>query len=171
MCSYFYKDSQISEFSYRTLQRAPESDDERYGKLQDETDASEHAADNCKHLNLLLFRDTSMLGLQECFSVLFQCRALRLRQCEVAETFPYIIDGLSGRMHHIFRIETVIPQLVHHDFISREIYALPRMVLHHALRRHQQGALTELVSVRPVFQMTYRTHSEDETLARLPPDQ
>ena len=37
MCAYFYKDSQISEFSYRTLQRAPESDDERYGKLQDET--------------------------------------------------------------------------------------------------------------------------------------
>ena len=94
MCTYFYKDSQISEFSYRTLQRAPESDDERYGKLQDETDASEHAADNCKHLNLLLFRDTSMLGLQECFFVLFQCRALRLRQCEVAETFPYMIDGL-----------------------------------------------------------------------------
>lgn len=37
MCAYFYKDSQISEFSYRTLQRAPESNDERYGKLQDET--------------------------------------------------------------------------------------------------------------------------------------
>ena len=37
------------------------------------------------------------------------------------ETFADIIDRLLRRMAHVFRIETVVAQLVHHDFIGREV--------------------------------------------------
>ena len=37
------------------------------------------------------------------------------------ETFADIIDCLLRRMAHVFRIETVVAQLVHHDFIGREV--------------------------------------------------
>ena len=37
------------------------------------------------------------------------------------ETFADIIDRLLRRMAHVFGVETVVAQLVHHDFIGREV--------------------------------------------------
>ena len=37
------------------------------------------------------------------------------------EAFADIIDCLLRRMAHVFRIETVVAELVHHDFICREV--------------------------------------------------
>ena len=37
------------------------------------------------------------------------------------ETFADIIDRLLRRMAHVFRVETVVAELVHHDFIGREV--------------------------------------------------
>ena len=37
------------------------------------------------------------------------------------ETFADIIDCLLRRMAHVFCVETVVAELVHHDFIGREV--------------------------------------------------
>ena len=37
------------------------------------------------------------------------------------EAFADIIDRLLRRMAHVFGVETVVAQLVHHDFIGREV--------------------------------------------------
>ena len=67
-----------------------------------------------------------MLRLQKCFPVLFQCCPFSFGQCEIAESFPYIVYGLLGRVHHVFCIETVVPQLVHHQFVGREVGGVAR---------------------------------------------
>ena len=69
-------------------------------------------------------------------------------------------------MRHVFPVETVIPQLIHHDFVGREILAaLPDDgVLHQRVYGEQQSALAELVEVCPVAQVPDRADGEDEFL-------
>ena len=47
------------------------------------------------------------------------------RRCKIAiaETFPDVLNGKRTGMHHIVSIETIITQLIYHNFIRRKIVA------------------------------------------------
>ena len=53
--------------------------------------------------------------------LLLKTRVFVRVQSPSEETFADIIDRLLRRMAHVFRIEAVVAQLVHHDFICREV--------------------------------------------------
>ena len=39
----------------------------------------------------------------------------------IQESLPSIVNREAGHMQHIIRVESVVPQLVQHDLVSREI--------------------------------------------------
>ena len=105
-----------------------------------------------------------MPGFQESLPVFFQRRSFVFRQCEIAEPLPDIVHGLGRGMKHILGIEAVVPQLVHHYLVAREIHASFREGLTQGLCRHQENAFAYLVAVGPVLEMAYRAHRKNEFL-------
>ena len=88
------------------------------------------------------------------------------------ETFADIIDRLLRRMAHVFRIETVVAQLVHHYFVGWEVVGEVERI-HAQVGREsgkkivdaeQKGLLADLISMSPVLEMADRTDGEDELL-------
>ena len=77
-----------------------------------------------------------------------------------AECLPNVFDGRFGRMHHVPLIETVVAQVVHQDFVGREIAALGQ-AFRQCVRGQNQRRLAQRVLGRSVAQMTYRTDGED----------
>ena len=84
------------------------------------------------------------------------------RRCKIAiaETFPDILNGKRTGMHHIVSIETIITQLIYHDFIRREIVAEIHLTTN-LVNCDEQIRLTELVAMQAVFEVTYRTDSKE----------
>ena len=64
-------------------------------------------------------------------------------------------------MQHIVGIETVLPQFVHHDFVSWEIGGVFREFLLQSVDGKQEGSFAELVTVCSVFPMADRTDGEE----------
>ena len=65
-------------------------------------------------------------------------------------------------MAHVLCIEPVVAQLVHHDFISREVVASFAPYLFYA---KQEGGLAELIAMRSVLEVAYRADSEYDVLS------
>ena len=70
-------------------------------------------------------------------------------------------------MQHIVGIETVLPQFVHHDFVSREIGGVFREFLLQSVDGKQEGGFAELVAVCSVFPMADRTDGEEYLQLRI----
>jgi hypothetical protein len=73
-------------------------------------------------------------------------------------------------MAHVLCVETVVAELVHHDFVCREI--IGRMTWGYAqvhrkppekiVYAQKKGGLAYLVAVGPILEVTYRTDCEYE---------
>ena len=63
-------------------------------------------------------------------------------------------------MHHVPFVEAVVAQVVHQDFVGREIAALGQ-AFRQCMRGQNQRRLAQRVLGRSVAQMTYRTDGED----------
>ena len=58
------------------------------------------------------------------------------------------------------RLKPVIPELVHHDFVCREISDVLRKCLFQFVDCKQQGRLTYLIPMRAVFPMPNRANGK-----------
>ena len=70
-----------------------------------------------------------------------------------------MIYGLLGRVTHVLSIETVVAELVHDDFICREIVRT-RTACDYTVNSKKKGGLAQLVPVRSVLEVAYRADSE-----------
>ena len=83
----------------------------------------------------------------------------------VAESFPDIIHCLLRRVQHVFSIEPVVPEFVHHYFVCGKIIAvsvIPAYLIH----SQQERAFAQLVFMRPVPEMPYGADREYHFLFR-----
>ena len=69
-------------------------------------------------------------------------------------------------MYHVFRIEPVVPQLVEHDFIRREIDASAWESAAELFFSKQECRLAELVAVGPVLEVTDRADRQEKDRVR-----
>ena len=65
-----------------------------------------------------------MTSAPEGADVFFQAILFVSRESPCGESFPDVVYCLRGRVAHVFSIETVVPELVHHYFVCREIICL-----------------------------------------------
>ena len=77
-----------------------------------------------------------------------------------AESFPDVIGSRFGRMGHIPVVKALVPQIVHHDFVSRKITAVGKP-LPQGMCRHDQRCFAQLVFGESVPQVAYRTDGEN----------
>ena len=91
--------------------------------------------------------------------------------CE--EPFADIIDCLLGRVAHVLGVEAVIAELVHHDFVCREIVGRVSWV-HAEVRRisseevidaKKKSGFADLVAMGSVLEVAYWADSEDQLLS------
>ena len=68
-------------------------------------------------------------------------------------------------MEHVIGIETVVAELVHHDFVGREIFAPVMEDGAEPVSGKQQGGLADLIAVRPILEMSDRADSQDEAFS------
>ena len=69
----------------------------------------------------------------------------------VNEALPDVIDGLFGRVEHIFCIEAVVAQFVELDFVGREVAYLLRAFLLHGFHSQQQCGLRQSALVETIL--------------------
>ena len=111
-----------------------------------------------------------MAVLLELTDVFLKCLLLRCRQCPVKESFADVIDCLFGGMAHIFRIEAIVPEFVHHYFVSWEIVGniewshteVGWKFCHQFFDSQEKRGFADLVFVSSVLEMAYRADSEYE---------
>src|SRR5688572_19374436 len=58
--------------------------------------------------------------------------------------FPHIISGAVVRVHHVLGIKTIIPKVIHHQFISREIKCMLQFC-HNTVHSLYQSSLAPVV--------------------------
>lgn len=63
-----------------------------------------------------------------------------IAEISVAETLPYILYSLVGRVKHVFAVESVVAQLVVHYLVSREVF-YPVVLSHHLVGSKQKHSL------------------------------
>lgn len=61
----------------------------------------------------------------ECTYIVFQNGIFFMWQTPCKESLPYVIDSLLRWMTHVLSIETVVAQLIHDDFVCREVIDSP----------------------------------------------
>ena len=59
----------------------------------------------------------AVLAALKLCNFLFEHRDFCIRKCPSDESFAYIIDRLGCWVEHVFRIESVVAELIHHDLI------------------------------------------------------
>ena len=91
--------------------------------------------------------------------------------CE--EPFADIIDCLLGRVAHVFGVEAVIAELVHHDFVCREIVGrvswvhaeVHRTSVEEVVDAKKKSGFSDLVAVGSVLEVAYWADCEDQLLS------
>lgn len=90
-------------------------------------------------------------------------RLLRIARKETLRKFlPNIIHRLLARMQHIRSIKTIIAQIVHHQFVGWEIVHPLGETRHQRIGRQKKRRFAQLIAVRSVFPMAYRTDRQHD---------
>ena len=114
-----------------------------------------------------------MTSAFEFTDVFLETRMLAGGECPCEEAFADVLDGLLGRMAHVFSVEAVVTEFVHHDLVCREIVGtlvrvhakLFRASVQEIVDAQQEGSLADLVAVCSVLEMADRADCKDDMLA------
>ena len=114
--------------------------------------------------------DGTMPRTEKLLAPRLKFRDLGGRDGERGEPCPEIVHRLFGRVDHIRSVETVVTQLIKHDFVGREIFTTLRELGDDLVQGEQECAFAELVAVSSVLEVADRGDGEDEFLLRMPGD-
>lgn len=78
------------------------------------------------------------------------------------EALPDKLHRLTGRMEHVFLVETVVAQLVVHQLIGWEIAHDAWILPHQPVGGKQQGGLGELAAMKTILGVSDGTHGDDD---------
>ena len=73
--------------------------------------------------------------------------------------FPNVINSGLIRVQHVFGIEAIVTQFIHHNFITRKIVHCCRRIaggMHQLMNRCNQMRFASLIFNKTVFEMTHR---------------
>ena len=79
----------------------------------------------------------------------------------IHQFFPHVLCGKIVRMHQVFGIEPVIPQVIDHQFVGWELKQLVKLV-HQVMHSRNQHSLAAVVFHHTFPQVPHRTDGKND---------